>query len=94
MENVLEIEVWFGTGDGYIAGPIEATLVEMHADLTTVRFHITDKGFREHVGWEEDEIVEFTYPRLRPDHYVGYDAYAWCPKGEGPKNSSRASKWW
>jgi hypothetical protein len=88
-ENVLDIEVWFGAGDGHIIGPIEATLVEMHANLNDVRFLITDKGWLGHVGW--DEPVEFTYPHLRSDHYVGYDAYAWCAKGEGPQSPT---KWW
>lgn len=90
-ETILEIEVWFGSGDGFIVGPIEAKLVEMHANLDDVRFLITDKGWLDHVGWDEDEPVEFTFPRLRADHYVGYDAYAWCPKGEGPKIPT---KWW
>lgn len=92
-KTVMEIEVWFGCGDGYIAGPIEATLVEERPN-GEVKFRITDKGFRDHVGWEDHEIIEFTYPRLRPDHYVRYDAYAWCPKGEGPQPSVHVTKWW
>jgi hypothetical protein len=79
-----DIEVWFGTGGGYLAGPIEATCVE-ELPNGEVRFFITDRGW--------DDPVEFTYPRLRPDFFVRYDAYAWCPKGEGPKDSPRASKW-
>jgi hypothetical protein len=93
MTETRDIEVWFGTGDGHIAGPIEANFVE-ECSNGEVKFQITDPGFREHVGWEDDEVVEFTYPRLRPDNYVRYDAYAWCPKGEGPQPSSSVGKWW
>jgi hypothetical protein len=88
----MEIEVWFGTGEGCIVGPIEAKALE-ELPNGEVRFSITDPGWLDWVGW--DEPVEFTYPRLRPDGRVGYDAYVWCPKGEGPKASWRVqTKWW
>lgn len=83
----MEIEVWFGSGDGFIVGPIEALLV---ATLPNgeIRFRITDPGWLDHVGW--DEPPEFTYGPLPANHYVGYDRYAWCVKGAGPP----ATKWW
>lgn len=82
----MEIEVWFGQGDTRPVGPIEATFLAHEGD--EVRFLITDAGWLDHVGW--DEPVEFTYGRLPATYFVSYDAYAWCPKGEGP----RPSKWW
>ncbi len=90
----MEIEVWFGTGEGCITGPIEAAVLE-ELPNGEIKFSITDAGWRDHVGWDEDETVEFTYPRLRPDNRIGYDAYAWCLKGEGPVGHNHVDpKWW
>jgi len=83
----MEIEVWYGAGDRNPVGPIEATLLE-ELPNGEVRFNITDKGWLDHVGW--DEPPEFTYGRLPDTHFVHNDAYAWCPKGTG----GEPTKWW
>lgn len=77
---VMEIEVWYGCGDRMPVGPIEAEFVRDEGG-GEVRFRIVDRVWLEECGW--DEPVEFTYGRLREDRWVGNDAFAWCPKGEG-----------
>jgi hypothetical protein len=81
------IHVWYGDGDHNPLGPIEAELLETLPN-GDARFRITDPDWLRHVGW--DEPVEFTYGRLLGSRYVHYDAYAWCPVGEG----GEGDPWW
>lgn len=83
----MDIEVWYGDGDTNPLGPIEAKLIELLPN-GEARFLITDKDWLDHTGF--DEPVEFTYGRLPANRFVRYDAYCWCPKGEG----GASTKWW
>jgi hypothetical protein len=75
----MEIEVWYGCGDRMPVGPLAAELVRLDGDVA--RFRIVDEEWLEDCGF--DAPPEFEYGRMRPDRWVGNDAYAWCPAGEG-----------
>jgi hypothetical protein len=87
------IEVWYGDGDSYPLGPIEAVVVDEcpHVGLTRKVIRITDKFWLEHIGWDaHDKDYDYECDRIPASHFVRYDDYVWCPPGAGPQ----PTKWW
>lgn len=91
----MDIEAWFGIGDGDRIGPLTAELVGDPQADGTATIRITDPAWAERMGLDLEEDADLLTHRevdcIGPKTYVGYDSYAWCPKGEG---GDPPGNWW
>jgi hypothetical protein len=82
IEIGTKIDLWFGVDSGY-GRKLEGVYVEHSPSEDRIRAKVLDKEFLEMIGMEDDPdpyIVD-AY-RLKDNHWVYYDDFAWSPKGE------------
>lgn len=82
MEDLTEIDIWFGADNG-CGRKVQGKYIGPSSVFDRISVKITDVDFLDLIGFESDsEPYLVDAYKLKDNHWVCYDDFAWSTKGE------------